>query len=112
MHDGVCTVASERATHQHTAVENPTQDTAVTYERTQQLANALEQLSRVHTLEATPYTIKQALIHAFAEGGWRHGFRLHPEGHYRDRKDASSTSITLLTSTGRTITVTIAYTDV
>jgi hypothetical protein len=96
---------------QHAVVVNPTTDTATTFERNQRIANALEQISRVQTMEATPYTVKQTLVHAFAEGGWRHGFRLMPERLQRDAQHAQETTIALLTSTGRKLKVTIEYED-
>lgn len=96
-------------TDKHAVVVNPTTDTATTFERNQRIANALEQISRVQTMEATPYTVKQTLVHAFAEGGWRHGFRLMPERLTRDAQHATSTSIVLLTNTGRKMKVTMEY---
>jgi hypothetical protein len=90
---------------------NPTQDTPVTFERSQRIANALEQLSRVQAMEATPYTVKQALVHAFAEGGWRHGFRLMPERLIADAQHARVTEIHLLTSGGRRMKITTEYED-
>jgi hypothetical protein len=94
---------------QHAVVVNPTTDTATTFERTAKIANALEQISRVQTLEATPYTVKQTLVHAFAEGGWRHGFRLMPERLQRDAQHAREASIVLLTSGARKLKVTVEY---
>lgn len=96
---------------QHAVVVNPTTDTGTTFERTQKIANALEQISRVQTMEATPYTVKQTLVHAFAEGGWRHGFRLMPEMLQRDAQHAQKTSILLLTNTARKLKVTVEYVD-
>jgi hypothetical protein len=93
------------------SVENPTQDTATTFVRDQKIANALEQLSRVQCLEATPYTVKQALVFSFAEGGWRHGFRLMPERLIKDTRQARSTEIQLLTAAGRKMKITVEYTD-
>lgn len=92
-------------------VVNPTGDTATTFERGQVISNALEQLSRIQVMEATPYSVKQALVHAFAEGGWRHGFRLMPEGIKHDAQHAKRTELSMLTSGGRRMRVTVEYED-
>jgi len=94
-----------------TSIRNPTGDTATTFERTAVIRNALEELSRVQATEGTPYTVKQALVHAFAEGGWRHGFRLMPERLIMDAAHARSTEIHLLTSGGRRLKITTEYED-
>lgn len=92
-------------------VDNPSQDTATSFERDQKVANALEQISRVNTMAATPFSIKQALVHAFAEGGWRNGFRLMPEGIQRDAHQATSTELYLLNNVGRKLKVTVEFVE-
>lgn len=93
------------------SIPNPTQGTQNTFERNAAVANTLEQMSRISTPigDATPYLVKQALIHAFAEGGWRHGFTLMPEKLTRDAATARQTCVRLLIKNGRKLRVTIAY---
>jgi hypothetical protein len=89
---------------------NPTQDTYATFERDQAFANKLEQLSRVTaTMDATPFTIKQALIYGFSEGGWRNGFALAPERLVRDSTKANKTALNLISRSGRRLRVTVEY---
>lgn len=92
-----------------TGSTNPTGLTASTFDRDQKVRSALDDMARVQTDAATPYSVQQALIHAFAEGGWRHGFTLMPEAFMATAKHAQSAEIHMLVNDGKRMKVTIEY---